>query len=115
MSGLRIWIAVRRDLDMPPGKMAVQVGHAVASLIHKGGKIVDKYMEASQAKIVVYVANEAQASAVVRECERAFIPVVSIVDAGLTVFNAPTMTAVGFGPSARDDLPGALRCLPLAN
>ena len=66
MTELKMWIAVRADLNMPIGKLAAQVGHGVASTLMAALKAdpqnVADYMANSQAKIAVKVNSESELS-----------------------------------------------------
>lgn len=111
---LKIWIAVRRDLNMPAGKLAAQVGHGVANAIWYGPQAtVAAYMETSQAKIVVGVKDEADLFAVDREAQSAGLPTYFICDRGRTVFKEPTYTVAAIGPTTREALPSRIKRLRL--
>lgn len=111
---LRIWVAVRRDLNMPAGKMAAQVAHAATSAVWLGEPSVTRaYMDNSQAKIVVSVADEKELFAVYAVAIDAGLPAHLVTDAGLTVFNGPTPTVVSIGPAVRESLPAKVRRLRL--
>lgn len=114
---LRMYIVIRTDLGMPVGKLAVQVGHAVASTILKAASsIPDRvrtYMEVDQAKISVRVDSEAALQRAFAECEAAGLPCEMIQDAGRTVFPEPTLTVMAVGPCLRAELPNFVRRLRL--
>lgn len=111
---LKIWIAVRRDLNMPAGKLVAQAGHAAASAIWQGEKLlVDAYMAAAQPKIAVSVKDEAELLAIVAAAREASIPAHAILDAGRTIFTTPTYTVAAIGPARRADLPPKVRRLRL--
>ncbi|WP_158808157.1 aminoacyl-tRNA hydrolase [Beijerinckia sp. L45] len=105
---LKMWVAIRADLAMPPGKLAVQAGHAFvqvalnAMATHPARLLA--YMEASQAKIAVSVRGLGPLRRVARECADQGIPHALITDAGRTVFGEPTETVCAFGPAYRDEL-----------
>lgn len=55
---LKMYILVNENIDMTPGKLAGQVGHAVASYFHNSGEIesfmvIDEYMRGIQKKIIL--------------------------------------------------------------
>jgi peptidyl-tRNA hydrolase, PTH2 family len=115
---LRIWIAVRTDLDLPPGKMAAQAAHAAASLVwmaacepHRDAILA--YMRGHQTKIVVRAPTATSLGRVHRECEAAGVPSIVITDAARTVLAAPTETVCGVGPCFARDLPKYVRRLQL--
>lgn len=112
-----MWLAVRQDLDLSPGKLAGQSGHAFGRLyltamsidIHK----FKTYLEHNEPKIVVKAANEAALLRVQEEATKAGIPCQLIRDAGRTELEPETATVCAFGPTTREDLPSFLRRLQL--
>lgn len=123
--GLKQVIAVRRDLQMPPGKLAVQVAHA--AMVHlvpvvvgerdaNGNGITDEELEwiaGSMAKVVVGVDDEAELLALISDAFAAGILVGMIKDEGRTVFNKPTLTCAAFGPHEAGKLDPLTRKLRL--
>lgn len=122
-------ILIRKDLQMPAGKLGAQVAHASLACILKMaewdtkfegcGKIahemtlrledtdqdnaVHDWLTKSFPKITLEVKNEAQLKRYFDEAVAAGLPVSWIVDAGRTVFNGvPTPTCVGIGPASRE-------------
>jgi len=114
---LRIWVAVRRDLDIPAGKLAAQTGHGFVTTIFEAMKmhpdVVNAYMAASQPKIVVWAKNAAELIKVHQACEEAGLPCAIITDAGRTVFPEPTLTVMAVGPCRFIDLPKSMKRLRL--
>ncbi len=115
--GLRMWVAVRTDLAMPRGKLAVQAGHGFATAILKAHArdpaLVDAYQADSMAKVAVGVRSVAELEWVAREAGVAGIDHCLVVDEGRTVFAEPTATVCAFGPCTREALPPFLRRLRL--
>ncbi len=106
-----MYIAVRRDLNLPAGKLAVQVAHAASRLLITTYKINDglfrDYMSqdvdgGSEAKIVLGVDNLDALYSVQNKCAKLNIPSVLVQDAGRTVLPEPTYTCLAFGPVYRD-------------
>lgn len=118
-------ILVRKDLNMPAGKLGAQVAHASLACILNMGRMtattegaefrlpltVDNphansifhWMTTSFPKITLEVKNEAQLKRFHDEAKAAGLPVSWIVDAGRTVFDGvPTPTCVGIGPASRE-------------
>ena len=114
-------IVVRRDLNMPPGKLAAQVAHASMAFMgrqiqewfdqyegytyHPGKFGVEltapqcKWFDSSYAKVVLGVDDEAELKAIADYAERGGLATHRIIDDGRTVFNGvPTFTCVGIGP-----------------
>lgn len=122
-------ILIRKDLQMPAGKLGAQVAHAsLACVLQLGtwdekyegcGKIahefdirledsekdnaVHNWLTKSFPKITLEVKNEAQLKRYYDEAVAVGLPASWIVDAGRTVFNGvPTPTCVGIGPASRE-------------
>lgn len=112
---LRVWIAVRRDLDLPHGKFAVQVAHAVATLLMEKADAgtVRAYMQNSQPKIVVAAKNLSALDRTYEECLRADLAAAYIVDETRTILPSPTATSCAVGPCTIADLPPYVRRLRL--
>ncbi len=105
-------IIVRKDLDMPPGKLAAQVAHASMAPIlkqcenHGLSMSLDliKYQDTKEwifgifRKIVLYVKSEEALLKKYHELEDAGFNVSLIQDAGYTVFGEPTYTCIGIAP-----------------
>ncbi len=96
-------IVVRKDLDLRPGKMAAQVGHASVSCSLKAKKErrkwYKKWLAEGQRKIVLKVDTLADLGVVNLMAEEEKIPTVMIRDAGLTEIPPGTVTCVGVGPA----------------
>lgn len=109
---LKMWLAVRADLNMAAGKLAAQAGHAFADLYMEalGTEAFAEY-SSTQAKIVVSVDNEDELNKVCDLAEHSGIPAIIITDAGRTVFDEPTATVCAFDPARRSELPPFLRHL----
>jgi PTH2 family peptidyl-tRNA hydrolase len=112
---LKMWIAVRDDLDMPPGKLAVQAGHGFLSayLMAMGTfpERAKRYHDNQQPKIGVRARNLEALERIAAEAAKAGIPFALITDAGRTVFPEPTVTVCAFGPCFRSELPPHLKRL----
>jgi PTH2 family peptidyl-tRNA hydrolase len=119
---VKMVIAVRKDLNMPKGKIGAQCGHAAKAFIDArsewspptgdGGYLVTQKYNAREAawqqgiqkKVVVGVANEQELMELVDRCRLAGITTHTITDAGLTMFDGePTLTCAAFGPD-RDEV-----------
>lgn len=122
-------ILIRKDLNMPAGKLGAQVAHASLACILKMGhwsegelgsqdftielhadvcekdSAVHDWMTKSFPKITLEVKNEAQLKRYYDEAVAAGLPASWIVDAGRTVFDGvPTPTCVGIGPASREQI-----------
>lgn len=107
-------IVVRKDLQMPAGKLAAQVSHAStgAFLKHYSNnngtltpkdsksykKNVEPWLTREFTKICLKVNSEQELLEVYQRCTAAKIPCSLIKDAGHTVFSSPTLTCLGIGP-----------------
>jgi peptidyl-tRNA hydrolase, PTH2 family len=95
-------IAVRTDLKMGKGKLAVQVAHAAVSSLERARKSKTKWVDAwfseNQRKICVKVESEAELRNLKGLVDEAGIPNSLIEDAGLTQLDPGTVTCLGIGP-----------------
>ena len=124
MENIKQLIIVRKDLEMPAGKLAAQVSHAsllafLNSLDKKSREaeknqeiyILDKsncsydWIHGSFAKVVLGVKNENQLLKYKKIAEENGIPFALITDEGRTCFDGePTITCLGVGPYDNDTL-----------
>jgi PTH2 family peptidyl-tRNA hydrolase len=110
---LKMWLAVRCDLDLSAGKLATQAGHAYQWL-HDPRDAEKPWCTAGlprygSPKIAVRVDSERELQRVQSEAEKAGIPYYTVNDAGRTELEPGTTTVVAFGPAYRDELPPFLR------
>lgn len=114
---LKMWCAIRTDLVIPIGKFGTQAGHAYANTLLEAYKnnpdLVNDYMANSSPKITVRADSEAMLLRIKQEADTAGLFNMLIVDAGRTVFDAPTITACAFGPCYKSQLPPFLKRLRL--
>ncbi len=109
---LKMWLVVRKDIEIPKGKLAGQSGHAfeglVSSIYEIGGTFLDKYQTYkthNTPKIVVTCKNLAALERARDELNAAGILSYTVTDAGRTVFSEPTVTVLALGPCYREELP----------
>ena len=109
---LKMWLVVRKDINIPKAKLAGQSGHAferiTARIFESGGELLEtykQYVAHNTPKIVVTCKNLHAMERARRECEDLGIPTYMVTDAGRTVFPEPTVTVLSLGPSLRGDLP----------
>lgn len=99
----KLVVAVREDLEMSEGKMAVQVAHAsVISAINcksKSAKWFRNWYDEGQKKVVVRTENVDELVELKGEAERLGISTALIDDAGLTELPPGTTTCLGIGPA----------------
>ena len=84
----------RTDLDLSPGKLAVQCAHAAVESLRKAkqthSRMVQRWQESASRKVCLAVENE-----------DASLPFAVIKDAGLTEIPPGTVTVLGVGPGPR--------------
>ncbi len=122
-------IVARRDLNMPPGKLAAQVAHASISFLTKRLEPTHFYnrnvckvqlmtcerewLDQGFTKIVLGVDSEEELEAIAAASQKFGFETHRIVDSGLTCFNGVhTFTCVGIGPHYDwmiNDITGKLR------
>lgn len=110
----RVYLVIRRDLNMSPGKLAVQVGHGIDYVHTKKTGCYREWMEASKRrKIVVSVADANELAEIKALLIKRAVPYNEIWDAGLTEFNHPTHTGIVILPWPQELVPGKIKFLPL--
>jgi len=106
---------VRRDLNLPKGKLAAQVAHAAVDAVAKSdNKLVDEWKREGGKKVVVEVADEPHLKEVRAKAKKLGLTAVEIRDAGRTVVSPGTITCVGIGPDEEgkiDPVTGSLKML----
>ena len=111
-------IAVRRDVEMRKGKVAVQVAHAAVSAAEEARKRFTEWWEAwlreGQCKVAVRVDSLEEILQLERRTRELRLPFALITDRGLTQIDPGTTTCLGIGPapsSLVDTLTGSLSLL----
>lgn len=121
-------IVIRKDLNMPAGKLAAQVAHASWGMFSQNFEFIktengykveiefnenNKFHQASKiwfeerfTKVILYVKSEEKLKEIYNKACKKGLPVCFIEDAGFTVFNEPTITCIGIGPAFSEDLIG---------
>jgi peptidyl-tRNA hydrolase, PTH2 family len=100
---LRIYVAIRKDLDIPRAKFGVEIAHASLSIFirclnERPDRAWAYYNGGMQPKIVLQVKDEAALRKLYEQAMRLGHFVEPIVDAARTVFTEPTFTCIGIGP-----------------
>jgi len=110
---LNMYAIYRADLDMPPGKLAAQTGHAFINAWDKAKlerpDIASQYKGTGNGtKITMYAKNLSQLIRAYRECQAANIPCDLIIDRGHILLphftGEPIITALGIGPAYRHEI-----------
>jgi PTH2 family peptidyl-tRNA hydrolase len=111
-------IAVRRDLDMGKGKVAVQVAHAAVLAAEIARKRFaewwDVWLKEGQCKVAVRVDSLEEILQLERKSKELQLPFALITDRGLTQIEPGTTTCLGIGPAPSaiiDSLTGNLSLL----
>jgi len=92
-------ILVRQDLNMPKGKLAVQVAHASVDAVLKSKKKVVKFWKSQgMKKICLKVKDLDELYTFVNAAQEKALQTAVITDAGKTVFKEPTTTCAAIGP-----------------
>ena len=96
-------IAVRTDLGMSRGKMAVQVAHGSVSAAERARVTKQEewraWMREGQKKVAVKVISEEEVLELRRQAITHSLPHAIIRDAGLTELPPGTLTVIGIGPA----------------
>ena len=110
-------IAVRTDLKMSKGKIAVQVAHGSVSSYVKTKKYypdwAEKWFSEGQKKITLKVSSEKDIHLLAENARKLDIPYAVINDAGLTQLPPGTTTVIGIGPSRTELIDKISLDLPL--
>jgi PTH2 family peptidyl-tRNA hydrolase len=108
-------ILVRQDLDLPKGKLAVQVAHASVEAVHRSNEdIIKKWRLEGMKKVVLKIKNLEDMHKYKQLAQRAGLVTAVITDAGLTTVPPGTTTCVAIGPAEEekiDDITGELGML----
>ena len=100
----KIVIAVRGDLKLSQGKLAVQVAHAAVNCALSAKKndtnVFKKWYNEGQRKVVVKAQNLEELYELKTLAENKNLTTSLITDAGLTEVPAGTITCLGIGPAS---------------
>jgi PTH2 family peptidyl-tRNA hydrolase len=113
----KLVVAVRRDLDMGKGKIAVQVGHATVTVAEETRRRRPdwwkEWFNEGQCKVVVKVKSESDLLDLQRKAEDVGLASAIIHDSGLTQVEPGTLTCVGIGPAPAELVDKITGTLPL--
>ena len=113
----KLVVAVRRDLDMGKGKIAVQVGHASVTVAEETRRQHPdwwrEWFKEGQPKVVVKVNSESDLLALRKGADELDLPSAIIHDSGLTQVAPGTPTCVGIGPAPAELVDKITGQLPL--
>jgi len=99
----KLVVAVRRDLEMGKGKIAVQVGHAAVTAAeetrNRHPEWWKEWFAEGQCKVVVKVNSEEELHGLKKRADELGLSSVMIHDSGLTQVEPGTVTCLGIGPA----------------
>lgn len=110
---LRLYAVVRGDLEMPPGKMAAQSGHAFLEAYLKSARENNESAQAYAAdppgtKVVLCASSLEHIKEIERRANILGITTSLITDSGHVLpphfDGGPVVTALGFGPATREEV-----------
>ena len=116
-----MYAIVRGDLAMTPGKAASQAGHAFlgAFLRNQDSALLSSYHQdfpqSPGTKVVLQAPDLTAIERAQEALNQCSLPYFLVVDSGCENLNDghPTVTALGFGPIRKHEVPKALRRLRL--
>ena len=92
----------RADLQLSPGKLAVQCAHAAVGSLKQAKKthsrMVQRWSESASRKVCLAVEDEEELEYYLQQVREASLPFALIKDAGLTEVAPGTVTVLGVGP-----------------
>lgn len=98
-------IVVRKDLNMPPGKMAAQVAHAsLEAAMKTETSLMQAWMKGGSKKVVLSIKGKKELFQIKQDAENANLKTALITDAGHTVLEPGTVTCLGIGPHKEEDI-----------
>lgn len=112
--GMKQVIVVRGDLDIGPGKLAVQVAHGAVRAA-EGAPPPDRnaWRAGGQQKVVLRAPDESALRELQAEATRRNLPTALISDAGRTELPPGTVTVLAIGPAEDSSVDAVTGDLPL--
>ncbi|MBW2992958.1 peptidyl-tRNA hydrolase Pth2 [Candidatus Woesearchaeota archaeon] len=98
-------ILVRKDLNLPKGKLAVQAAHAsVRAVLVSDRRKVDRWDSEGAKKAVLKVADLRELKKYISKAKTAKLKTAVITDAGKTVIAPGTTTCIAIGPDDEEKI-----------
>lgn len=98
-------IIVNESLKLPRGKLAAQVAHAaVAAFLEASDEARRLWLEQGMPKVVLKCETADEIMQFEEAARKRGIPAYLVSDAGRTVVPAGTLTCLGLGPAAEEEL-----------
>ncbi len=105
----------RVDLQLSPGKLAVQCAHAAVGSLQQAKKthsrMVQRWNDSASRKICLAVDDEDELKYYLGQVQEASLPFALIKDAGLTEVAPGTTTVLGVGPGPRQTMDAIFQSL----
>ncbi len=99
-------IAIRTDLKMSKGKIAIQAAHAAVIAVEEAKRMKLNWMKSwfseGQKKVAVQISSKEQLELIYQKARNNNLPCSFVNDAGLTELPPGTATAVAIGPAPND-------------
>ncbi len=103
--GLKQVILVRKDLNLPKGKLAAQAAHAaVEAVLNSEKKKIEEWRKQGQKKVILKVNDEKELFEFKELAKAAKLKTALITDAGRTVIAPGTKTCIGIGPDDEEEI-----------
>jgi PTH2 family peptidyl-tRNA hydrolase len=94
-------IVIRKDVEMSPAKLGVQVAHGtIESYVRTSPQIRDEWYKEGMRKIVLMVNSKDELTNIMRSCKDATF----IIDFGLTELEPNTVTGLAFPIMLSEDI-----------
>ena len=107
----------RVDLQLSPGKLAVQCAHAAVGSLQQAKKthsrMVQRWNDSASRKICLAVDDEDELKYYLGQVQEASLPFALIKDAGLTEVAPGTTTVLGVGPGPRQAMDAIFQSLKI--
>jgi len=105
MSKYKQVIIIRKDLNLSPGKLAVQSSHASIGSYEKTSQAILKAWKGEgQKKVALEVNSKKELKELYKKAKELDISCYLVKDAGMTELEPGTITALGIGPDKEEKI-----------